>query len=376
MKKLLTKIYVTLSIVLFVTSLGAFPVTYAANPDAETQAMAFIENVLPVDLSKYNVTLDHHSVDEGPPIAGITGQPINRVRDNLRYILDSEESTLHVSFSVQNNVVMYCHVTEKNGSVISDKKYISLLDAVTTLLEKYQNYTKRDSTNLIAMLDAVDVTQNVTTTVGNTKLTISQINVYGIEQTSFDWAYTENGADYTSLQITYRNGNLYALGDDRGVYTIGDTSINVSKEQAIDIAMNYIPNYSYKMPNDVTVSGFNITEDRTTAALFASPIDSTELRPYWSVQLYLNHTYPGSVKGLTLYIWAKSGEVFYCGTRATGGAEYDDSSDGEPMTSPEVDSSLSTSNPLSPDMLFVIGITVVAIGLATASVVILKKRKK
>lgn len=375
MEKLLTKICVTLFIALFVASLGAFPVTCAANPDAENQAMAFIENVLPVDLSKYNVTLDNHSTDEGPPIAGITGQPINRVIDNLRYILDSDESTLRVTFAVENNVVSSCHMYVDKGQVISDKQYTSLLDAVTTLLEKHQRYTNTDSTDLIAMLDAVDVTQNSTTTVGNTKLAISQINKYGIEQTSFDWIYTENGADYTSLQLSYRDGSLYALCDDRAVYTIGDTSINVSSEQAIDVAMNYLPNYSYEMPNDVTVSGFNITEDRTTAALFASPIYSTELRPYWSVNLYLNQTYPGSVHGLTLYIWAKSGEVFYCGTRATGGAEYNDNSDTESSSS-EVDSSLSASNPLSPDMLFVIGVTVAAIGLATASVVILKKRKK
>lgn len=374
MKKLLTKIFVTVSFVLFIFSLGVFPVTCAANPDAETKAVAFIENVLPVDLSKYNVTLDHHSVDEGPPIAGITGQPISRVIDNLRYILDSEESTLRVTFAVENNVVRSCHMYVDRGKVISDKQYTGLLDSVTTLLEKYQNYSKIDSTNLIALLDAVDVTQNVTTTVGNTKFTISQINVYGIEQTSFKWAYTENGADYTSLQISYRNGNLYGLSDNRAVYTIGDTTVNVSKEQAIDIAMNYIPNYSYKMPYDVTVSGFNVTEDRTTATLFAFPIDSTELRPYWSVQLYLNQTYPGTVKGLTLYIWAKSGEVFYCGTRSTGGVESDNPATDETITS-EVDSSLSISNPLTPDMLFVIGFTVVAIGLATA-VVIIRKRKK
>jgi hypothetical protein len=375
MKKLLTKICVMLSFVLVVSSLEVCSVACAANPDAEALAMAFIETVLPVDLSQYNVTLDHHSVDEGSPIAGITGQTINRVIDNLRYILDSDESTLTVSFAVQNNVVKYCHVSAKNGLVVSDRQYTSLLDAVTALLEKYQNYSNIDSTELIAMLDGVDVTQNVTTTVGNTKLTISQINKYGIEQTSFDWAYTENGAEYTSLQISYQNGNLYSLRDDRAIYTIGDTSINISKEQAIDIAMNYIPNYSYKMPYDVTVSGFNITEDRTTATLFASPIDSTELRPYWSVQLYLNQTYPGSVKGLTLYIWAKSGEVFYCGTRATGGAEYDDPSDTESTTS-DVDSSLSVSNPLSTNTLFAIGIAVTVIGIATASVVILKKRKK
>jgi hypothetical protein len=375
MKKLFTKICVMLAIVLIATSLGAFPATYAEQTTAQDQTMAFIENVLPVDLSKYNITLTHHSTDEGSPIVGITGLPISRVVDSVRYTLDSDESTLRVSFQVQNNVVMYCQVIEKNGSVISDKQYANLVDAVKSFLEKYQTYTKIDSSNMIAMLDNVDVTKDSTITIGNTKLVISNIDKYGVEQTSFKWAYTVNGADYTSLQVSYRNGSLYSLGDDRAIYTIGDTSVKISSEQAIDIAMKYLPNYSYDMPNDVTVSGFNVTEDLTTTELVTYPIHSTELRPYWKVKLYLNQTYPGSVKGFTINVWANSGELFSCTNIATGGVEYDDSSD-LPTPTTEGDNSLSESTPSSPDMLFAVGIAVAVIGLATASVVIIKKRKK
>lgn len=58
MTKLLTKIYMTLAIILITTSIGAFPVTHADQPTAQDQAArAFIENVLPVDLSKYHMTL-------------------------------------------------------------------------------------------------------------------------------------------------------------------------------------------------------------------------------------------------------------------------------------------------------------------------------
>jgi len=374
MKKLFTKICMMLAIVLVTNSLGAFLVTYAADSDARDQTMGFIENVLPVDLSKYTVTLTKHSTMDGLPIAGIDGQPIDIVMDRVRYTLDSDESTLRVNFHVQNNAVLSCHIYVDNGQVISDRPYSNLKDAVKCLLEKYQTYTKIDSSNMKAMLDNVDVTKDSTKTIGNTKLVVSNIDEYGIEQTSFEWVYTVNGADYTSLKVSYQNGRLYSLRDDRAVYTIGDTSVKISSEQAIDIAMKYLPNYSYEMPNDVTVSGFNINEDLTTTELVTSPLHSTELRPYWYVKLYLNQTYPGNVKGFTIIVWANSGELYSCTNIAIGGAEYDNSDSLTPLA--EGDSSQLKSSSSSPDMPFAVGIAVAVIGLATASVVIIKKRKK
>ena len=177
MRKQLIKVFVTTVIVLLATSLGAFPITYAEQPAAEQQIRAFIENVLPVDLSKYNITLTKHTTDSGPPIAGVTGQPISRVIDSLRYTLDSPESTIRVSLLVQNNAVLSCNIYVDKGQVISDRQYTSLIDAAKTFLERYQTHTKIDSTDMVSMLDdKVDVTKDSSKTMGNTKLTISNIN--------------------------------------------------------------------------------------------------------------------------------------------------------------------------------------------------------
>jgi hypothetical protein len=63
------------------------------------------------------------------------------------------------------------------GQVISDRQYTSLIDAAKTFLERYQTHTKIDSTDMVSMLDdKVDVTKDSSKTMGNTKLTISNIN--------------------------------------------------------------------------------------------------------------------------------------------------------------------------------------------------------
>jgi len=377
MKKYLTKICIALIIVLIASSLCALPATYAEQPRSQDQALAFIENVLPVDLSKYNITLTSHSTLDGVPIAGAIEQANTRVIDTVQYTLRSEQSTVDVMCNIEKNVMVFCQVYEKKGQLISDKQYTNLLDAVKSFLGKYQNYTNKDSTNLIAMLDNVDITKNSTTIVGNTKLTISNSVWAGTEITFFNWAYTVNGADYTSLQISFqKNGIIDTLLDNRAIYTIGDTSINISKEQAIDIALKNLSSYSYEMPDQFIVTDFNVTEDKIAANLVTSPINY-ELRPYWDIRMPLNQTYPGNVQGITVFIWANSGEIISYSNIAFGGIEYpDDGSDVESTPSTEVDASQPESNSSTPDSVLVVGLAVAVIGLATASVVILKKRKK
>jgi hypothetical protein len=264
----------------------------------------------------------------------------------------------------------------KKGQVISDREYSDLRDAAKNFLKKYQTYTKIDSAIMMDMLDNVDLTKNSTGKTGNTKLTTRYNDKTGI--TSFNWYHSVNGADYTSLQVGFKkNGILDSLYDNRAVYSIGDTSVNIPSEQAINIAMEYLQTHTYAMPNNVKINDFNITENLTTAKLEAYPINSTELRPYWNVKLYLNKTYPGNVQGFSSYIWGNSGELFSCTNIAHGGVEHIRNSNIESTTSsldsnPQSESSLQSLT----DILFAAGSIVGTIGLAIGSLVIVNKRKK
>lgn len=50
------------------------------------------------------------------------------------------------------------------GSVISDRQYSNLLDAAKDFLEKYQAYSKLDSTEMINMPSNVDSAKNAAVT--------------------------------------------------------------------------------------------------------------------------------------------------------------------------------------------------------------------
>jgi len=129
------------------------------------------------------------------------------------------------------------------------------------------------------------------------------------------------------VKIGFRNGVFDALNDNRGVYTIGDTAVKVSKEQAIANAMKYIETYSYAMPDGSRISDFNVTEDGVVAELHSAVRDSAVLYPAWRVRLPLDQTYPGSVDAFTVLVWADSGEAFTIGHEGPGG--------GLPVTVPD-----------------------------------------
>ena len=378
-------------IIVLIVAPVAFPAAFAVESTSQDIVMAFIQEVLPVDLSKYSISVTGPSQ---PPSA--LGMP--PLSDEIRVTLSSNESTLEAICLVKNNVLKSCRLYTKAGQVISDRQYVDVVDAARSFLERYQNYTKMESTDMKAMLTDVDATKDSTVLVGNTKFTVSNF-VFGTEKTRFSWTYSVNGADYAKLQVSFeKNGVFASVFDDRAVYSIGDTTVNVTDKQAIDIAMEYLKTYSYSMSEDWKVSGFNITEDRTTTELLTTnyPKTSTVLNPYWSINLYLNKVYPGSVHGFMICIWANSGDVFYCGQLAYGGVDPTDTSgsappeptsESDPSPEPSVvdvppqESSITDNPPpentsATTDILYPAAIAIAVIGLTVASAAVLKKRKK
>ncbi len=374
MKSSIKKIYVTLILIAVLTSFGTFSVAaYSATSTAQDITLAFIENVLPVDISQYNVTFEKYHETQMPSFlsGGVASELVT-------YTLESKESVLDVSCMIINNVITYCRVETKKGSVISDRPYAKLSDAAEGFLEKYQTYTGDNLEEMKKSLINVNSTKNMSVTSGNIKLTTRNVKASNlanqtsfswglVDQTSFSWVYTVNGADYTKLEITFSNGAFFSMSDNRGLYTIGNTDVNISEEQAINIAMNHIENYSYTMPGEFEISGFNVTEDRTVAELTTSPREFT-LYPFWTVMLYLNQTYPGSVYGLLVGIWADSGEVSFCTNQAAGGLL--------PNADLKTESTKIEENPNQPTIAYMsVATTATIIAIAIVTVVIKKRRK-
>jgi hypothetical protein len=297
--------------ILLTTSIALFVIFFTAHPTAppvstyQQKSLVFIENVLPIDSSQYNVTFK-------PPHPS---KPIldDRFLDET-YSLESEDSSLTLICNFYEGVLYSCMLYGDEGSVIADHQYANTADAANNFLEKYQAYSELDSTEMLTTLTDVDPTENRIITSGNLKLTVTHKDLTGTwfgDTIDFRWVRVINGCEYLVLHLSFRDGAFSGFIDHRDRYSIGNTSVTISKEQAIRIALEAVKNYSYPMSDDWIISGFEVVEHQIIANLVPSTKDANILYPAWSVTLPLNGVYPGSVRELLVGIWASTGEVYF-----------------------------------------------------------------
>jgi hypothetical protein len=96
-----------------------------------------------------------------------------------------------------------------------------------------------------SMLTNVNANQNVSKTLNNVKLTVSTFNETAA--TNFVWTYVDAygvEAPAKNVALTYLNGVFKSFTDNWQFYTIvGEPT--VSKEQALDLALNATADFSY-----------------------------------------------------------------------------------------------------------------------------------
>jgi hypothetical protein len=180
-------------------------------------------------------------------------------------------------------------------------------------MQNYQTWTNDPDVNkMVSVLNMAGSERNVTELLDNVDLKISSTSYL----TAFDWSYTYNGADYPSVNLELKNmyGYSISFSDNRGIYSIGNTTIAVSKQQAFNIAENYVKNYSYQLNyvngTIITINNLDVNETSTQASLATTNRNQTTLYPYWTVEVTLDHTYPGNTKAIIVKVWADTGTVF------------------------------------------------------------------
>ncbi len=126
----------SLILLLVATFFTTIPLSRAES-NSQDVALQFIENAFPADTSKYSISLTKY-VEMKPA-------------DTVDYTLQSDNSTIVVSCSIRNNILTSCIITTKSGQNISERLYsnVDFINAAKDFLNKYQNYTKIESSNII-----------------------------------------------------------------------------------------------------------------------------------------------------------------------------------------------------------------------------------
>jgi hypothetical protein len=269
------------------------------------KSLIFLSNVVQIDFAKYQATLLSHTVEDRPDL----GEAVEEI---FKYFLVSSDSKIDIVLRFRNNHFSLYQIATFEGFPPYAPKYVqsTLSDIVQVTRDLIERYKSVDGEPYLEefsrALSSVNETNNEVT-LGNTKL---RITING-DNAEVILMYTANGFDFAakSLHLVFQNHALQEIGDDWFLYRIGSTQVNVSKEEAIQIAENAAKDFEWNA-SGVQVSDFNVLNEPVSALFFPHPrTEPLTLVPYWYITLYLDREYPGGVRSITVGVWADTGEV-------------------------------------------------------------------
>jgi DNA-binding transcriptional ArsR family regulator len=263
---------------------------------------SIMRDIAQLDITKYKVTLLSNTLEYRSDLGAND--------EVLRYSLTSSESNLDAIFRFRNNHFSRFQLNLIESSPIyTEFPSSDLLENARTALDKYKAYSGDEYLEEMSiLLDTLNRTESTEVTQGNIKL---KVTFSGGGSGEFLWMHTENGIDFApkGLRMVFENRFLKEMTDGYFFFTVGSSSLDVSKEEAIAIAKSYVETLSWSL-DGTQISGFTVLDEPVSVELAPHPRpDSTGLIPYWYVVLRLDRVYKGNINTITVGIYADTGQV-------------------------------------------------------------------
>jgi hypothetical protein len=308
-------LFITLFLTILLISsayMSSVPIVHAAEPNLQDKTLGILNDVVGINTEKY-APMTSSQFDN---------QYLNLPQKEVAVTLVSEKSGVRASCSFVNNMLRQIYLSDYVGDLAVEKPASQTADMAKGFLQRYQNYAG-DSFygELASTLDNVDVSTNITKSAGNIKL-----EVLNSDNTILDyvWTYTdENGivAKSKNIILSYDQGRLKVFLNNWPLFKVIGTP-KITSEEATAIAIEASKNFSYEVEianATSTLTGFNINPKSLGHAKLsylncpnqslARGGDPSTLYPSWYVPLGFDKSYPGGVTGMTVSVWADTGEV-------------------------------------------------------------------
>jgi hypothetical protein len=216
----------------------------ASEATIQEKSLSILSNVFGLDMTKYSVTTKEYPPDTSASYFGVVPQ------ENVAYFLTSEGSKLRIHFTFGNDNLQMIQVLEKEGrphSIVKASTDTNAIEMAKSFLTNYQTYTANKLFgDLKTTLNNLEFGKNTTKTIGTITLEMTTYNDY----TLFKWYYTSNDAKapYTKyIVMGFKDGFLTTFVDNWQFFNVGSTSINLSEEEAIVIALKTAKEYAHNL---------------------------------------------------------------------------------------------------------------------------------
>ncbi|MBN1245828.1 hypothetical protein JXA31_09575 [Candidatus Bathyarchaeota archaeon] len=309
-QKLLLKTLFLTTLLITIVYASLMPHVQASETAIQQEVLSVTGNVIDIDLTKYAPASEYKQdsyMDVLP-------------QENLRYTLETEESTLDLYYTFVSGKLQKIHVLECQGSPRTHKTTAAnSLEMAKDFLSSYQDHSENAFyEELRTTLADVDENENLTATFGNTKLSVTAQE----GSATFRWTYVFNGVEAPDkcVALHYEDGFLKYFIDNWDLYKIGSTSVNLSEQEAIDVAMSQAKAFTWSTVLDnETVKGlrYNVTNAMVWTTVFVNSLymdnprgeDPLMLYPMRHIWVSFDKFYPCNVYGMNVYVWADTGEI-------------------------------------------------------------------
>jgi len=260
-----------------------------------------LDNVAKIDTTQYKIALLSNTLE--------FRQDFGVAEEILKYSLTSSQSNIDVDLRFRANHLSRYQLTQIESNPIYQQTQPSdILQIAKGTLDRYHSYSGDSYLEEMSnLLSAVNKTDNLSIIQGNLKLQITS----SADETEFLWMYSERGIDFSakSLRMTFQNRLLTGLTDGYFLFTVGNTDLAISENQAINRAKNYVKTLTWTIDGK-QVTGFNTQSQPVSVQLLPHPRgNSAALIPYWYVVLSLDRTFSGGINEVSVGLFADTGQV-------------------------------------------------------------------
>ena len=371
-KRKILSITILFMLILFpIVYASLVPIVNAAEPTIKDKTLAILTDVVGINTEEY--TTDQCSQYDN--------NYRNLPQKEADMTLISDQGRVRARCSFVNNMLRQIFLSDYEGELAVKQSAIATADMAKSFLQGYQNYAG-DSFygELASTLDNVDVSTNITISAGKIKL-----EVLNWDQTILDYVWTfadANGivAESKNVILSYDQGQLRVFLNNWPLYKVMGAP-KVSSEEATAIGLDASKNFSYEVEIDnvtSTITGFKIASESLGHAKLsylnfpnqslARGGDPFTLYPSWYVPLGFDKSYPGGVTGMTVSIWADTGDVSIMGPMVVDVSSSNIDEEEKSAISAEAvtEEGFSQESPASAPFVAVAAFTVIGVAIITA----------
>ncbi len=199
---------------LIVASGQIYPV-HSASPSEQDRALAFIENVLPIDSTQWRIELKVDGNETNTEVRqrlDINNVSVSNSDNVLIYFLGSMVGTadsLEVIMVIRENNFYQGVVNIDDAPSYNSFGHQLEVANITNFLANYQNWSRLDSTKMIETLLNVDIAQNTSISSGNLTMSINHTNA----STAISWV----SQDSRTFSVSFQNNFPISFYDERQI---------------------------------------------------------------------------------------------------------------------------------------------------------------